>query len=188
MDEVYIVCRYKEYGDKMGNKKEEFTIDFNNMDDVNSLINKLVKEMIAANTSNQKNGNDAQVYGFNIKIDPNGISIVERENNENMPHSAATSTSSPNRSSEPLIDLIERPGQIVVIAELRGSRKEEIHIGLENVKLKVEAHGERNYSKSIILPANVNPTLSEAKFNNGILEISLKKGSYNGKANQIKIS
>ncbi len=170
----------------MAKKKEEGSLDFNNIDDVNTIINRLVKEMMAASISNNDvpQNEKSAVYGFNIKVDQNGISIVERsKENPQMGEKLI-----PGRKNEPLIDMIEHPEEIVVIMEMPGIARESIKVSLDSVKLIISAmDGKNNYDRRLILPDEVDPAESKARYNNGILEISLKKGSYNGKSNQIKV-
>lgn len=171
----------------MAKKKEELNIDFNNMDDVNTLINRIVKEMMAAGVSGQgvNDQNGSVVYGFNIKIDQNGISLMERSEKEMQPQQAPQS----NQRNEPLVDLIYRPDEIIIIAELHGAKKEQIELTVDKLKLNIRAGpNATSYNRNVFLSEPFDPTKSQAKYNNGILEIVLKKGSYSGKTNQIRVT
>lgn len=151
-------------------ENDELT-DFGNIDEINTMISKIVKEMIASNTASQ---NENLMYEFNIRVDKNGISLIENYNNE--PANAAYA-----KKSEPLIDIIERQNEMIVMAEMPGMDKKRIRITLDDAKLDISANGQNPYRKSLSLPYCANPIGSKASYNNGILEVVLKKGSYKGK-------
>jgi len=80
------------------------------------------------------------------------------------------------RKSEPLIDVLEENGEIRVVAEFAGFKRENIHIRLKSQRLTLTAEAaERKYYKSLNLPKRVNPNAIRTKYKNGVLEIRLKK-------------
>lgn len=97
----------------------------------------------------------------------------------------------------PLIDLIERDEEVIVLIELPGIPKEKIELGLSGNVLSIKGvampihatlkltYSERFYGefqRQIKLPDTVNPTDLSAKFWNGILFVS-----YPRKLENIKI-
>ncbi|MGD0729431.1 MAG: Hsp20/alpha crystallin family protein [Candidatus Micrarchaeaceae archaeon] len=166
----------------MAKKKESAEINFNNMDEVNTLIQKLVKEMIASNTLNQEAmQNNPLVYGFNIRVDRNGISLIEKDEKEPQSNKL-------EESREPLVDIIDKDDYIVIMAEVPGVDKANIKLVLEKGKLNIAASGtSRNYNRDVILSADIDMPYSHAIYNNGVLEINLKKGYYKGNDNKIRI-
>ena len=168
----------------MGKRKDDKNLEFNSVDDVNTLINRIVKEMMAANTSLQGDFQSRPgVYGFNIRVDGNGISIVERDEKNVQLNSPL------NENREPLLDLMDREDSITVIAELPGVEKASIRLAFESGKLTISAAGTtRHYNKELQLTQEIDPVGSSATYQNGVLEISLKKGYYKGNDNQIKVN
>src|SRR6476659_7712684 len=91
------------------------------------------------------------------------------------------------------VDVAEKNGAYVVTAELPGVRKEDIHVGIDGAEVTLEAevkrekeaskdertlHSERVYGKvvrSFTLPQEVDESKAEAKFKEGVLELTLPK-------------
>ena len=80
------------------------------------------------------------------------------------------------RIREPLADVIEEDTVVRILIELPGVEKNQIDLSATELTLKVRAKTPvRNYKKEIPLPASVIPESSKATFNNGVLEVTLKK-------------
>jgi HSP20 family protein len=91
------------------------------------------------------------------------------------------------------VDVAERNGAYVVTAELPGVKKEDIHVTIDGAQVTLEAqvkqekeaskdervlHTERVFgkvSRSFTLPQEVDEAKAEAKFRDGVLELSLPK-------------
>ena len=91
------------------------------------------------------------------------------------------------------LDVAEKNGAYVVSAELPGVRKEDIHVSVDGAQVTLEAevkrekeasqeervlHRERVYGKvtrSFTLPQEVDESKAEAKFRDGVLELTLPK-------------
>jgi HSP20 family protein len=91
------------------------------------------------------------------------------------------------------VDVAEKNGAYVVAAELPGVRKEDIHVSIDGAQVTLEAevkrekeatkdervlHSERVYgkvSRSFTLPQEVDEAKAEAKFRDGVLELTLPK-------------
>ena len=89
--------------------------------------------------------------------------------------------------------MAEKNGAYVVAAELPGVKKEDIHVSIDGAQVTLEAevkrekeankdervlHSERVYgkvSRSFTLPQEVEETKAEAKFRDGVLELTLPK-------------
>lgn len=95
-------------------------------------------------------------------------------------------------SFSPRIDISEKNDKILVEAEIPGVKKEDLKITLQDniltikgEKKKEEEHKENNYyrcersygsfSRSFTLPVEVSTEKVDAKFNDGMLKIELKK-------------
>jgi HSP20 family protein len=91
------------------------------------------------------------------------------------------------------VDVAEKNGAYVVSAELPGVKKEDIHVSIDGAQVTLEAevkrekeasqdervlHSERVYGKlvrSFTLPQEVDESKAEAKFKDGVLELTLPK-------------
>jgi HSP20 family protein len=91
------------------------------------------------------------------------------------------------------LDVAEKNGAYLVTAELAGVRKEDIHVNVDGAQVTLEAevkrekeaakdervlHSERVYGKvtrSFSLPQEIDEGKVEAKFRDGILELTLPK-------------
>ena len=75
---------------------------------------------------------------------------------------------------EPLIDIVEKPTSIIVIAELPGVTREDIKISTNKQKLRIKVDNpDRKYYKEIDLPREILPDSAVARYNNGVLELTL---------------
>jgi HSP20 family protein len=91
------------------------------------------------------------------------------------------------------VDVAEKNGAYFVSAELPGVKKEDIHVAIDGAQVTLEAevkrekeaskdertlHSERLYGKvvrSFTLPLEVDEAKAEAKFKDGVLELTLPK-------------
>jgi HSP20 family protein len=91
------------------------------------------------------------------------------------------------------VEVAERNGAYVVSAELAGVKKEDIHVDVDGAQVTLSAevkrekeisekdrllHTERSYgkvSRSFTLPQELDETKVEAKFRDGVLELTLPK-------------
>lgn len=116
------------------------------------------------------------VYGFNIKVDKNGVPMIEQFGNvKNAPNGMHVT-----EKRKPMVDVIDREGEIAVIAEVPGVDKRGISVKATSKTLEISSKGEdasRNYFNAINLPESVNTKGARARYKNGILEVTLKKGT-----------
>ena len=91
------------------------------------------------------------------------------------------------------VDVAEKNGAYLVSAELPGVKKEDIHVAIDGAQVTLEAevkcekeaskdervlHSERMYGKvvrSFTLPQEVDESKAQAKFKDGVLELTLPK-------------
>jgi len=91
------------------------------------------------------------------------------------------------------VDVAEKNGAYVVTAELAGVKKEDIHVSIDGAQVTLDAevkrekeankdervlHSERVYGKvtrSFTLPQEVDEAKVEARFRDGVLELTLPK-------------
>lgn len=77
---------------------------------------------------------------------------------------------------EPITDIFNENGHIVVIAEIPGVSEDKITVEAAGDILNIAAAGaDRKYAKEVLLPGKVKPQALKTTYQNGILEIRLEK-------------
>jgi len=162
------------------------------MPDIEQLFASIEKEMMRdmeqfQRSKNEKPGPNTKVYGFSLKIGPDGKPIFEEFGNVS-PNNAAVmgrptakagkqETLKPKTDARvPFTDVIIHKGVIKVIAEMPGVKKEDIKlnmVGNDKIEIKVDTDG-RHYYKVVDLEEEPDESTIEAKYNNGILELTMK--------------
>jgi HSP20 family protein len=113
------------------------------------------------------------VYGFSMQTGEDGEPVVREFGN--APRQARIGDKEP-REREPLIDVIESGERVSVIVELPGVKKEDIKVEAFGRSLQVEVDDEaKRFNERIELPCDVLPGSIKASYNNGVLEISMKR-------------
>lgn len=83
------------------------------------------------------------------------------------------------RVREPMVDIFNKKGQVLVMAELPGVSEEEVNIDVVgDILLLLASNKDRKYSKVIPLPAKVKKENMIHIYKNGVLEIALQKTNY----------
>jgi HSP20 family protein len=80
-----------------------------------------------------------------------------------------------DEAREPLVDVFDEGGEVVITAELPGANEEEITAELRGDTLVIQSSGERRYAKDVPLPCAVDPGTLRKKYNNGVLELRARK-------------
>ena len=112
------------------------------------------------------------VFGFSIKTATGGKQTVEPFGNiKKTPAGPVV-----EEEREPLTDVFNEKKEIVIMAEMPGVSKNDIKIDLKGDILEISAKNEsRNYRKEILLPAKGKSENMTSGYNNGVLEIRIKK-------------
>lgn len=135
----------------------EFEKEFEQM---NELMNRMMDSI----------GKEPQVYGFSIQAGPEGIPHVERFGNV-VPVGKDKDVREPFTSS--IIN--EKDNELNITAEMPGTGKEDIEVNATENEVVIKAEsGGRKYYKKLNTPAQVDPDSAKAKYNNGVLEVTLK--------------
>jgi HSP20 family protein len=119
------------------------------------------------------------VYGFSIRVGPDGKPVVRefgniKPNTVNTVNPAQPSLASDER--EPLVDVIPTEKDVVVIAEIPGVEKHEIKLDSTPESLTISVNNpQRRYHRVVSLPCEVDPTGAIASYTNGVLEVTLKR-------------
>ena len=161
----------------MGKRKNSIYVNFDNIADVNKFISKVVREL-TANYANNPGITGPIVYGFSVRIDNRG-SMQD-------PNQGRLQGTGQEPAKEPLIDIINRPGSISVLAELPGMDKRSLVMASDHSKLRISCTWSGGiYTRSVTLPNSVNPKSASATYNNGVLEIMFEKSA--SVSNEMKI-
>ncbi|MET1128951.1 MAG: archaeal heat shock protein Hsp20 [Thermoproteota archaeon] len=124
------------------------------------------------------------VYGFRITIGPDGKPIVEEFGNVKR----VGRRTIVEEEMEPLVDVIDEKDRVVVVAEMPGVDKDKIDLTIRDRKLIIKARGrDRSYYKEVDLPAKVKAETAKAKYNNGVLEVTVEKEKPETKEEGIKV-
>jgi len=147
---------------------------FGSLFDLDFDFDKLEEEMERMMREAQKGGRFEQntpfVYGFSMRVGPDGKPVVNEFGN--VPRGKKEHM----EEREPLVDVIDQAKEVSVIVELPGVEKHDIKLEAkgETLSVKVDTK-ERKYSKEIPLPAQVKPDSAKATYKNGVLEVTLQK-------------
>ncbi|MDH5268199.1 MAG: Hsp20/alpha crystallin family protein [Candidatus Bathyarchaeota archaeon] len=112
------------------------------------------------------------IYGFSMSIGPDGKPVIREFGN------VQKSRFGPQirEEREPLVDVMEEVKDVVIVAELPGVEKSDIHLHTTEDHLTVSVDTpKRKYHKELTLPASVDPKSAQASYKNGVLEVRLKK-------------
>jgi len=142
-------------------------------------IEEMMNELMKSVMSGGKIGEEGRpfVYGFSMKTGPDGKPVISEFGNAK----AAGGAKSGGRpvisdAREPLVDVIERDQDIVIVAELPGVSRDDIDLEIigTNLEIKVDTPNKKYY-KSVGLPCEVKEDATDATYNNGVLEVKLKR-------------
>ena len=158
----------------------DFFGDFHRMDE---MVNELMRNMFRG-IGNVEPGRPF-VYGFSMKTGPDGKPVIREFGNVKPGQKPVVSD-----AREPLVDVIEGDKDIMVIAELPGVEKRDIDLEVVDDSLEIRVDTpQKRYYKSVRLPVEVVGDTADATYNNGVLEVRLKRKAQKktkGKRIQIK--
>lgn len=154
------------------------------MEEMNELMEKMMHEA----------GKEPLVYGYSVHIGPDGIPHVEQFGNmrqDGHPQIGGLPAPRGQDVREPFASSIidEKNKELCITVEMPGVRKEDIELNATENQLAIKADSNgRKYFKTITNPSPVVPDSAGAKYNNGVLEITLKlKGGSKPEGKTVKI-
>ncbi len=119
------------------------------------------------------------VYGFSIRVGPDGKPVVREFGNMKPGTANPANPAQPSLASnerEPLVDVIPTENEVVVIAEIPGVEKHEIKLNSTPESLTISVNNpQRRYHRVVSLPCEVDPTGVVASYKNGVLEVTHKR-------------
>ena len=114
------------------------------------------------------------VYGFSIRTAiGGGMPKVESFGNIRETEKGPVV----DETREPLVDIFDENGSVLVVVELPGVAEGEIEVSAEDDILTLKTTGRRRYAKEILLPAAVDPATLTKTYTNGVLEVKAKKAT-----------
>lgn len=112
------------------------------------------------------------VFGVSVRTAVGGKPVVESFGNVRKTPQGPTV----EEEREPLTDVFDEDGEVRIYAEMPGVNKSDIKLDLKEDILDISArNAERKYHKEVLLPSKVQSETLVSSYNNGILEIKVKK-------------
>ncbi len=132
------------------------------------------------------------VYGYSMSVGPDGKPVIQEFGNVKPSKKQGAfgfeqPALEPQDTREPLVDVINETDQVRVVAELPGVEKSNIRTTIAEDSLTIRVDAPRKYYKEVQLPSDVDPDSSKASYNNGVLEIVLRKQKPKPKGKEIHI-
>jgi len=162
---------FKKKKDKEGGSDpfDEFFGDFGSFRGIDEMMNEMMKGLFNSGARIEKG--KPFVYGFSMKTGPDGKPVVQEFGNVKPGAKPVVSD-----AREPLVDVVERDKEIIVIAELPGVNKEDIDLEVVEGGLEIMVGTpSKKYYKVVQLPGAVAEDVMDASYNNGVLEVKLKR-------------
>jgi len=161
---------------------DEFEEQFRRMQQrMNSLYQRTLRGEFGTTDDNKP-----RIYGWTYRVSSDGKPVFQEFGN--IPENPLSKPDELPGSREPLVDVQENDKQVTVIAEIPGVSKEDVDLEVTNDTLTIKVDNpERKYYKEVQLPAEVDENSGDAKFNNGVLSITLNKLKPKKKGKKIKV-
>ncbi len=124
------------------------------------------------------------VYGFSMSVGADGRPVIREFGNVE----AGARGPLLKEEREPLVDVMEADGEVVVVSELPGVERDDIRLEATDRSLKVEVGSpKRRYFKELDLPHLVDPGSARASYKNGVLEVRFSKSEQKQPTRPIKV-
>lgn len=118
------------------------------------------------------------VYGFTVRTLASGEPRIEPFGNIKKTSKGPVV----EETREPIVDVFDEKDHIRIVAEVPGVEESHVQFDVEGDILKLSAdHGERKYSKEVLLPCFVDEKPESQSFKNGIFELNFRKSVINVK-------
>jgi HSP20 family protein len=115
------------------------------------------------------------IYGFSVKVGL-GDQGPRIEPFGNIRRDADSGRTEVQEVREPMVDVFEEEGHVLVLAELPGIGKDDVKVEVKDDVLTIAAErGEKKYRKEVLLPYSVAKEKIQIACNNGVLEIKCFK-------------
>jgi len=146
-------------------------------------MNRVFREAMSGKLPSPEKGGP-YVYGWSLRVGPDGKPHFQEFGN--VPRAGAAPQQLESR--EPLVDVIEGKDTISVTAEVPGVDKKDIDLEITENTLTIKVDKDkRKYYKEVELPCEVDANSAKASYQNGVLDIELKKAKPKKKGKKISI-
>lgn len=159
-----------------------FSDIFDEFDRIEHMMDEMMRQAFEESPSSERRDKritkrGPYVYGFSMTTGPNGKPIIKEYGNikpNRQPSKAQIREI--KEKTEPLIDILEEPKTITIVAQLPGIEKEDINVNVTETHATITVDTEEHeYHKKLQLPAIVNPKSAKTTYKNGVLQIKLQK-------------
>ncbi len=170
--------------------------NFDDMDEEFDAIRQYMDKILEGMVSGEMGMSDMKpfVYGFSVKVGPDGQPHIERFGNTHYDAEVEPDVmdgiepKDDAGAREPLTDILENGDSVSVTIEIPGVEKKDISLEVVGETLVISVNTpERRYFKEVGLPHPVDPDSAKATYNNGVLDIVLKKVAKERKSTKIKV-
>jgi len=148
-------------------------------------MNQMARDAMSGKLPSPEEGGP-YVYGWSLRVGPDGKPHFQEFGN------VPSVTGAPRAmigAREPLVDVVEGDKTVSVTAEVPGVSKEDIDLEITGDTLIIRVDkDERKYYKEVELPCEVDADSAKASYQNGVLDIELKKAKPKKKGKKIKIN
>lgn len=153
--------------------------------DFNELFKQLSEHMERfGGKFSEGSGGKPYVYGFNLHIGPDGKPKIRKFGNI-RPGARKTGK---EEEYEPSTSTYPEDSKVKVIADLPGAKKEEIDVNASEKEVEIEAEGRgRHYHKVVDLSKKILPDSGEARYENGVLELTFASKEEEEKKKNIEV-
>ena len=159
--------------------EEQFRRDWTQM-------NRLMREAMRGDLPEPQKGGP-YVYGWSLRVGPDGKPHFQEFGNVPEARSIGSSAETMDRR-EPLVDVVEDDEVITITAEVPGVNKKDIDLEITDGTLIIRVdQDQRKYYKEVQLPAEIDQDSATASYQNGILDIELKKAIKTKKGKKIHL-
>jgi len=116
------------------------------------------------------------VYGYSVKIGPDGKPIIREFGNMKPGLEEDETTIGLQDKREPLVDVIDDDDSVKVLAELPGVEKDDIKLYATPRGLTISVDNlDRRYYKELSFDSEIDRGTAKSSYRNGVLEINFKK-------------
>ena len=132
--------------------------DDNEFKDLESVVNKLVKDLFESDDLKDLTPNGKVVYDFNLKM-KQGNKLVKK-----------------SKDLEPMVDIIDEGNSYRVLFEIPGLEEDKLDLKITPLNLNLKVKGLAGfYSKEVTFKDLIVIDSVKANYNNGILEVHVLK-------------
>jgi HSP20 family protein len=116
------------------------------------------------------------VFGVSVKVGLGDKNEFKVEPFGNVRSDQATGETLVEDVREPLVDVFDEEGELLIVAEMPGVESDDVRVALDGTRLTLTAErGERKYRKQLDVPADVRSDAIEIRGQNGIIELVARR-------------